>query len=119
MGRGGFTLNEEDNFKFKVPGIYNVDETPFMFHGSSVESLEELIDYKNLALTENPNVPQELISDEFEPLNLTEEEKTNLIAFIRFGLKDPDLIRYKPNELPSGNCFPNNDPTSRVELGCE
>ncbi len=118
LGRAGFTLNPEDNFKFKVPGIYNVHETPFFFHGSSAESLEEVIEYKNLALTENPNVPQELISEEFQPLNLTEEEKNQLVLFIKNGLRDPDLPRYAPQSLPSGNCFPNADAISKVELGC-
>jgi cytochrome c peroxidase len=118
LGRGGFTLLEEDNYKFKVPGIYNVEDTPFLFHGSSVDNLEELVDYKNLALTENPNVDQELISEKFLPLNLTEEEKSHLVEFIRNGLKDPDLIRYKPTDLPSGNCFPNADALSVTELGC-
>jgi len=117
-GRGGFTLDEADDFKFKVPGIYNVHETPFFFHGSSAESLEEVIEYKNLALTENDNVSQELISDEFQPLNLTEEEKNQLVLFIKNGLRDPDLTRYAPQDLPSGNCFPNADLQSIIDIGC-
>lgn len=118
LGRGGFTLEEADNFKFKVPGIYNAEETSFLFHGASIESLEELIDYKNLALTENPNVLQEKLSPDFLPLQLNQAEKLQLVDFIRNGLKDPDLIRYKPLEVLSGNCFPNNDPQSLIDLGC-
>jgi len=118
LGRGGFTLNPEDNFKFKVPGIYNAEDTPWFFHGASVEGLEDLIEYKDLAQTENSNVPQSLISDEFEVLNLTEEEKANLVKFIRHSLSDPDLVRYKPDNILSGLCFPNNDPQSRTDLSC-
>lgn len=118
LGRGGFTLNPEDNYKFKVPGIYNVDETPFMFHGSSVDNLEDLIDYKDLAQKENDRVPDSQMSNKFEQLNLTDQEKSDLIEFVRNGLKDPDLVRYKPTSLPSGNCFPNADAQSRIELGC-
>lgn len=117
-GRGGFTLNPEDDYKFKVPGIYNVDETPHMFHGSSVKNLEELIDYKDLAQKENDRVPDSQMSEKFEQLNLTDEEKSDLIEFIRNGLRDPDLIRYKPTSLPSGNCFPNADEVSVFQLGC-
>ncbi len=118
LGRGGFTLKEEDNFKFKVPGIYNSEETPFFFHGASVEGLEDLIEYKDLAQTENPNVPQSLISDKFEVLNLTDEEKANLVKFLRYSLTDPDLVRYKPDAVLSGACIPNNDEQSRIDLGC-
>ena len=101
FGRGGFTLKEEDNFKFKVPGLYNVGDAPFYFHGASKRSLEELIDYKNLAQTENERVDQSRISEKFLPLGLTDDEKAQLIAFLREGLKDPDMSRYAPDSLLS------------------
>jgi cytochrome c peroxidase len=50
---------------------------------------------------------------------LSEEEKTALVAFIRDGLYDPNLDRFVPEEVLSGNCFPNNDPLSREQLGCD
>lgn len=118
LGRGGFTLKEEDNFKFKVPGIYNAGDAPFYFHGASKRTLKEVIDYKNLALTENDRVTQGLISEKFLPLNLTEEEKNFLIAFIEKSLRDPDLSRYAPDNIFSGFCTPNNDTESRIDLGC-
>ena len=118
LGRGGFTKNPEDNFKFKVPGIYNVAETKFYFHGGSANSLTDLIEYKNLAKSENPNVSQDLISSKFKPLALTDEEKEQLLDFISIGLRDPELTRYKPDNILSGNCFPNNDVISQMDLGC-
>ncbi len=119
LGRGGFTLNAEDNYKFKVPGIYNMSDTPFYFHGSSKESLYDLVEYKDKAIKENPNVPDSQMSDKFNPVNLTEEEKGYLVDFLAEGLRDPDLTRYAPTSLPSGLCFPNNDPQSRLDLGCD
>jgi cytochrome c peroxidase len=118
LGRGGFTKKVEDNYKFKVPGIYNAAETKFYFHGASANSLRDLVEYKNKALTENPNVSQDLISSKFKPLALTGEEKEQLLDFITFSLNDPDLIRYKPDNILSGNCFPNNDAISQMDLGC-
>lgn len=118
LGRGGFTLNRADNFKFKVPGLYNLADAPFFFHGSSARTLEEAIDYKILAQSENPNIPQRLLSEKFLPLNLTEEERSNLILFLEKSLRDPDLIRYQPEQVLSGNCFPNNDELSTIDLGC-
>ena len=118
LGRGAFTGNPSDNYRFKVPQIYNVSDAPFYFHGSSVRELDELIEYKNLARSENDRIPQEQLSEKFVPLELTEEEKMQLQLFLEKSLRDSDLIRYKPSELKSGNCFPNNDPRSREDLGC-
>ncbi len=118
LGRGGFTLIDEDNYKFKVPGLYNVSDTPFYFHGSSKTSLEEVIDYKAEATLENSKVPETRMSEKFLPLDLTEEEKAQLVAFLAKSLRDPDLNRYMPSEVLSGQCFPNNDRESRSDLGC-
>ncbi len=119
LGRGGFTLQPEDNYKFKVPGIYNLQGTNFYFHGASKTSLRDLIDYKNLALSENPRVPQDLISSKFNPIGLSEEEKDYLIAFLENALQDPDLKRYVPTSVLSGKCFPNADEASLLDLGCD
>lgn len=119
LGRGGFTLKPDDYYKFKVPGIYNVSDSPFYFHGSSRHSLRSVVDYFNRGIPENPRIPTEQISSLFHPLNLTEGEIEDLVSFLREGLRDPDLDRYVPDEVLSGNCFPNNDPLSRRDLGCE
>ena len=119
FGRGGFTGEEEDMHKFKVPQLYNMRETPFFFHGSSKRSMMEVIDYFNDGIPENANVPTENIAPQFHPLNLTHEEKIELIDFIENGLWDSDYQRYVPEFVLSGNCFPNNDQPSREDLGCE
>ncbi len=118
LGRGGFTTLVEDYYKFKVPGLYNVKDTPFYFHGASQRSLEDVVEYKNLALSENERVDQSLISEKFLPLNLNDEEKAHLVAFLENALTDPDMNRYMPTEVLSGNCFPNNDQQSKNDLGC-
>ena len=118
LGRGGFTGRDEDMFAFKVPGIYNASDAPFYFHGASKRTLEELVDYKIAAQAENDNVGQERISDKFLPLDLNEEEKAQLLLFLEKSLRDPDLERYQPDSVLSGNCIPNNDPQSRADLGC-
>ena len=118
FGRGGFTQKVEDYYKFKVPGLYNIADTPFYFHGASKESLEDVIDYKIEAVSENPRVSNDLLSEKFLRLSLTETEKYQLIRFLEKSLQDPDLSRYGVNSVFSGNCFPNNDYQSRVDLGC-
>lgn len=119
FGRGAFTGRAEDMFKFKVPQIYNMADSPFYFHGSSKRSLLELVEYFNAGEKENEMVPDSLISPFFHPLRLTDEQVQDLLAFLEHGLRDPELQRYVPNGILSGQCFPNNDPESREDLGCE
>lgn len=118
LGRGSFTNREEDMFKFKVPQIYNMKDSPFYFHGSSKRSLREVVEYFNDAIPENDKVDKN-ISAFFRPLSLTEEEIDDLTVFLETGLFDPNLDRYLPTEVPSGKCFPNNDVLSQVQMGCE
>ena len=118
-GRGAFTQRPEDNYKFKVPQLYNLTDSPFYGHGSSFRTVEEVIAYKNVARAENDRIDMGQLSEHFVPLNLTSGEVSAIAAFIEVGLRDPNLARYEPSSLPSGNCFPNNDPLSKQELGCE
>ncbi len=119
LGRGGFTGLEEDLYKYKVPGIYNIGDAEFFFHGSSAKTLEEVIDYKDHALKENNRVPDENMSGKFSPLGLSEQEKSELVTFIRKSLRDPDMTRYLPEFVKSGYCFPNNDEASKAYLNCQ
>jgi len=119
FGRGGFTGKEEDMHKFKVPQLYNMKDSPFYFHGSSHHSLESVVEYFNRGVPENAEVTEANISPYFHPLNLTEQEKSDLVEFLKHGLYDSNLERFVPDAVLSGNCFPNNDPLSRSHLGCD
>ncbi len=105
--------------KFKVPQLYNMKDIGFYFHGSSKRSLREVVEYFNDGIPENPNVPKSQITSLFHPLNLTEKEIDDLVEFLEDGLYDPDLKRYKPQQVLSGKCFPNNDLASQIDLGCK
>ena len=118
LGRGGFTKDVAELYQFKVPGIYNASDTPFFFHGSSKETLEEVIRYKIAAEGENERVPAEQISKKLRKVALTDEEVDKLVAFLSRSLRDPNLERYKPTHIYSGNCFPNNDQASQEDLNC-
>jgi cytochrome c peroxidase len=118
LGRGKFTGKESDNYKFKIPQLYNLGDAPFYFHGSSKTSLKEVVEYFNDGIPENENVPTEQIARQFKPLGLTDEQVDDLTAFLETGLRDPNLQRYVPDNVLSGNCFPNNDLFSKIELGC-
>jgi cytochrome c peroxidase len=119
LGRGGFTENPADNYKFKVPQLYNLVQSKFYGHGATFRSIEDVIRYKNNAVAENAEVPASQLADEFKPLNLTQSEIEDLAAFIEYGLYDRGLERYVPTSLPSGFCFPTNDYRSQEQFGCQ
>jgi cytochrome c peroxidase len=119
LGRGGFTKNQEDWHKFKVPQLYNLRDVGFYFHGGSKRSLREVVEYFNAGVPENYEVPPTSITSLFHPLHLTESEVTDLTEFLENGLFDPDLERYAPAAVLSGNCFPNNDAESIADLNCQ
>jgi len=119
LGRGGFTYQEKDMFKFKVPQLYNMKEFGFYFHGASKTSLKEVVEYFNAGIPENPDVPAAQITALFRPLGLSTEEVDHLVDFLENGLYDPNMVRYAPTQTKSGLCFPNNDFLSRIEMGCK
>ncbi len=119
LGRGGFTGNEEDNFKFKVPQLYNLRDMTHFGHGASFKSIEDVVDYKNEGVSENANVPQDQVSHQFLKIGLTDEEKANLAYFIKYALYDETVKDRKANYILSDFCFPNNDQESKDLLGCE
>jgi len=117
-GRGGFTKNPEDDYKFKTPTLYNLRGLQFFGHGGSFTSVQEVLEYKNIAIRENNEVPQDKVSTAFAPLGLSQLEILQLTSFVENSLYDPNLDRYVPESLPSGYCFPVADSQSRTDLGC-
>lgn len=119
FGRGGFTNRPEDMYKFKVPQLYNLKDSPFYGHGGSITRLRDVVSYKNKAIPENELVPVSQLAAGFAPLGLMESEIDAITEFLTEALYDPNLERYVPENVLSGFCFPNNDTLSRNEQGCE
>ncbi len=117
-GRGGFTKRAEDMYAFKTPQLYNLTDSPFYGHGAEFRTLREVVEYKNAASPSNPLVPADLLADAFRPLSLTQQEVADLTAFLEGALYDANLMRYVPDALPTGNCFPVNDAEAQEDLGC-
>jgi cytochrome c peroxidase len=118
LGRGGFTGKAEDMFRFRTPQLYNVGDSGPYFHGGSVKTIKEVVEYFNKGIKQNQRVPDSQLSTFIRPLGLTEQEVNDLTTFIEKGLTDPNLKRYVPNRVLSGMCFPNNDPASKNDMGC-
>ncbi|MEO9952338.1 cytochrome c peroxidase [Nonlabens sp.] len=117
-GRGGFTGNSADDYKFKTPTLYNLKDAGFYGHGSTFSTIEEVIRYKNdISLQDNNAVNN--LAVEKGAIDLTEEEISDLVFFIENSLYDAELLRYVPESVKSGNCFPNADDQSKIDLGCD
>ncbi len=117
-GRGGFTGNPEDDYKFKVPTIYNLADSPFYGHGSNFTNLKAVLEYKNAGVAQNEEVPESQLAAQFKPLGLSTEEISDLEVFISKSLRDDELMRYQPESVLSGDCIPVSDPLAANELGC-
>ena len=115
-GRGMFTGKAEDNYKFKVPQLYNLRDYVTFFHGSSKKSIREVVEYKLKAKSENPFVLDQDL--DIKPKSLSAEEVNSLIDFLTNSLYDDYMNRYMPSSVLSGYCFPNNDLKSQKDTGC-
>lgn len=119
LGRGGFTKNADDEYKFKVPQLYNLADHNFFGHGATFESIREIIEYKNLAEVQKASLAGHAnLAKDFVPLNLTSSEIDDLVVFLTEGLYDPNLTRYVPDGILSGGCFPVADEQSKIDMGC-
>ncbi len=92
-GRGAVTGNEQDNGAFKTPTLRNVElHAPYM-HNGRFATLEEVVEfYDRGGDFDAPNIDHGVI----RPLNLSAQEKADLVAFMKRPLTDQRVA----NELP-------------------
>ncbi|MFM2194545.1 MAG: hypothetical protein RL092_145 [Bacteroidota bacterium] len=72
------TYREEDAGKFKTPTLRNIEITGPYMHNGSFGSLEEVIEFYNAG-----GGPGRNKSNKINPLLLTEQEKQDLVAFLK------------------------------------
>ena len=92
-GRYLVTKNETDLGKFKVPGLRNVAMTAPYMHDGSFKTLDQVIEYYSdpyKFITRPINMDPSLI----KPINFTDQEKTDLKAFL-LSLTDRRFYKYK------------------------
>jgi cytochrome c peroxidase len=92
-GRAAITGKAEDHGKFKIPNLRNVELTAPYMHDGRFETLDEVIEHYSSAVRNNPNLDVRLKSSGGMPLklNITAQEKADLIAFLK-SLTSSDLI---------------------------
>jgi cytochrome c peroxidase len=97
LGLGGVTGNPADNGKFKVPSLRNIALTGPYMHDGRFATLEQVVEFYNSGVVDNPNLSPPLRNPPGpggppgpRRLNLTQEQKAALVAFMR-TLTDPTL----------------------------
>ena len=92
LGRGGFTLQEEDNYKFKVPNLRNIEVTfPYM-HDGRFANLDDVLEHYRSGITDYDNLDDSLRqADGTLGIPMTDEEKARIIDFLK-TLTDADFI---------------------------
>jgi len=82
-GRALITLNDNDNFKFKVPSLRNVEITRPYMHDGRFRNLEDVLDHYNNGMVKSPTLDASLEQNGRLGITITAEEKTKIIAFLK------------------------------------
>ena len=78
LGRYAVTKEEKDKGAFKTPTVRNVTLNPPYMHDGSQATLMEVIEHYNKGGT-----PNKWLTDRMKPLNLTDQEKQDLVEFLK------------------------------------
>jgi cytochrome c peroxidase len=78
LGRFNETKVEKDKGAFKTPTVRNVTQTGPYMHDGSLKTIEEVVEWYDKGGHANP-----YLSDKMKKLNLTAQEKEDLIAYMK------------------------------------
>jgi cytochrome c peroxidase len=78
LGRYAISKDEKDKGAFKTPTVRNVALSAPYMHDGSQKTLEEVVEWYDRGGHPNPQ-----LSDKIKKLNLTKEEKADLVAYMK------------------------------------
>lgn len=78
LGRFDISKDEKDKGAFKTPTVRNVALTAPYMHDGSQKTLEEVVEWYAKGGHANPH-----LSDKMKPLKLTEQDKADLVAYMK------------------------------------
>lgn len=96
LGRFAVTKLAGDRGRFKTPTLRDIARTAPYMHDGSLATLEEVVDFYDKGGIANPNLDDEDIF----PLHLSDDEKQDLVNFLKEGLASDDYPNVAPPELP-------------------
>lgn len=98
IGRAGVTGRSSDTGKFKTPTLRNVEVSgPFM-HDGRFATLEEVIEHYNSGIKHSPTLDPKIKKP--EGLFLTEQEKADLLAYLK-ALTDDEFLTNRAFSNPN------------------
>ena len=93
LGRFAVTENFTEVGAFKTPTLRNIDLTAPYMHDGSLETLEDVVEfYNNGGRLKETDPLSPFLSGGIRPLDLTEQEKEDLVAFMK-ALTSPDIAK--------------------------
>lgn len=95
LGRYEVNKNDGSRGAFKTPTLYNSASRQFFMHNGALSSIEDVIEHYD----RGGNSADKHQSSWITPLNLTDKEKQDLVAFLK-SLTDPGLDRISRPNLP-------------------
>ncbi|WDI42910.1 cytochrome-c peroxidase [Bremerella sp. P1] len=93
LGRYEVTKQEKDKGAFKTPTIRNIVQTAPYMHDGSQKTLEEVVEWYTKGGHPNPH-----LSDKMKKLNLTQQDKEDLVNFMKACTGE--FPKIEPGRLP-------------------
>ena len=94
-GRAAISKIAGDKGAFKTPTVRDIARTGPYMHDGSLTTLEEVVEHYNKGGT-----PNEFLDEEIYALKLTDQEKADLLAFMKEGLASSEYPDHTAPELP-------------------
>lgn len=101
MGRMRITNDETDSLHFKIPTLRNVEFSYPYMHDGRFKSIREVLDFYTSDLPNDTHLDKRLHS----PINLSDNEKTDITAFL-LTLTDKEFLFNKKYSFPFEFFFP-------------
>ncbi len=95
VGRFEITKLAGDRGTFKTPTLREIDRTAPYMHDGSLKTLEEVVAYYDKGGFPNPQLDEEIF-----PLKLSEQERADLVTFLKEGLSSESYPDIEPPTLP-------------------
>jgi len=95
IGREAVSKLEGDRGSFKTPTLRDIARSAPYMHDGSLKSLEDVIEHYNKGGIDNPYLSEDVFA-----LKLTDQEKKDLITFLKEGLASKNYPMHKAPKLP-------------------
>lgn len=95
VGRFAETKVLGDRGAFKTPTLREVARVAPYMHDGSLKTLEDVVEYYDKGGIPNPQLDEEIV-----PLKLSDQQKADLVTFLKEGLSSSSYPDVKPPKLP-------------------